>query len=296
MFAVLALVVGVALGVFLEPTVPLALQPVPADRGRRRPRRGVRRRPGQAGRHLRRQAVRHLVRVERPGGRRSSCTWATSSAWAASCPPASWSSSASASSATWPPSAGTCSGRDAATCDSKPTVLSAVPPSRSLLLLALGFALVVQLKSRNTDAELSSARPEDLVRILSDLDSQQDRLRREISDLEDTKRQLDSGAQGQRGGSGRGPEARRRAGHPGRHAAGGGARAVRSTSRRAPRRSRRRDDPRRRRGAARAPGRRRCRSPAATARRSGSSRRPTSSTGRRRAACRRRGAQRPPIR
>jgi uncharacterized protein YlxW (UPF0749 family) len=67
----------------------------------------------------------------------------------------------------------------------------------AVLLLLLGFALVVQLKSRNTDAELSSARPEDLVRILSDLDSQQTRLRAEISDLEDTKRQLDSGTQGQ---------------------------------------------------------------------------------------------------
>jgi uncharacterized protein YlxW (UPF0749 family) len=67
----------------------------------------------------------------------------------------------------------------------------------AVLLLLLGFALVVQLKSRNTDAELASARPEDLVRILSDLDSQQTRLRREISDLENTKRQLDSGTQGQ---------------------------------------------------------------------------------------------------
>jgi uncharacterized protein YlxW (UPF0749 family) len=69
--------------------------------------------------------------------------------------------------------------------------------SIAVLLLLLGFALVVQLKSRNDDADLASARPEDLVRILSDLDAQQTRLRNEISDLEDTKRQLDSGTQGQ---------------------------------------------------------------------------------------------------
>ncbi|WP_433076266.1 DUF881 domain-containing protein [Dactylosporangium sp. CA-052675] len=66
----------------------------------------------------------------------------------------------------------------------------------ALLLALLGFGVAVQFKAGGTDAELSSARPEDLVRILSDLDAQQDRLRGEISDLEDTQRQLDSGAQG----------------------------------------------------------------------------------------------------
>jgi uncharacterized protein YlxW (UPF0749 family) len=66
----------------------------------------------------------------------------------------------------------------------------------ALLLAVLGFALVVQFKASDSDAELSAARPEDLVRILSDLDSQQDRLRRDINDLEETRRQLDSGAQG----------------------------------------------------------------------------------------------------
>ncbi|GAA3210173.1 hypothetical protein GCM10010532_034180 [Dactylosporangium siamense] len=66
----------------------------------------------------------------------------------------------------------------------------------ALLIALLGFAISVQFKASNSDAELAAARPEDLVRILSDLDAQQDRLRREISDLEDTRRQLDSGAQG----------------------------------------------------------------------------------------------------
>ena len=65
-----------------------------------------------------------------------------------------------------------------------------------LLVALLGFAISVQFKASNSDAELAAARPEDLVRILSDLDAQQERLRREISDLEDTQRQLDSGAQG----------------------------------------------------------------------------------------------------
>ena len=91
------------------------------------------------------------------------------------------------------------------------------PPSRrssaatamiAVLLLLLGFALVVQLKNQKSDAELSAARPEDLVRILSDLDSQQTRLRDEINDLEATKRQLDSGALGQEAAL---DEARRRA-------------------------------------------------------------------------------------
>ncbi|WP_432825302.1 DUF881 domain-containing protein [Dactylosporangium sp. CA-092794] len=66
----------------------------------------------------------------------------------------------------------------------------------AVLLALLGFAVAVQFKAGGSDKELSSARPEDLVRILSDLDAQQQRLRGEISDLEETQRQLDSGAQG----------------------------------------------------------------------------------------------------
>ena len=85
---------------------------------------------------------------------------------------------------------------------------SAATAMIAVLLSLLGFALVVQLKNRNTDAELASARPEDLVRILSDLDAQQDRLRREINDLEETRRQLASGAQGRDAAL---AEARRRA-------------------------------------------------------------------------------------
>lgn len=65
-----------------------------------------------------------------------------------------------------------------------------------LLLGLLGFGLVVQLRSNATDPGLANARPEDLVRILSDLDSRQERLREEINSLEATQRQLASGAQG----------------------------------------------------------------------------------------------------
>jgi uncharacterized protein YlxW (UPF0749 family) len=77
-----------------------------------------------------------------------------------------------------------------------------------LLLVLLGFALVVQLRSNATDPELAAARPEDLVRILSDLDARQDRLRQEIANLEESQRQLASGAQGREAAL---AEARRRA-------------------------------------------------------------------------------------
>jgi uncharacterized protein YlxW (UPF0749 family) len=65
-----------------------------------------------------------------------------------------------------------------------------------LLLVVLGFAIATQVRSTNTDDALDSARPEDLVRILSDLDAREERLRRELAELEESKRQLESGAQG----------------------------------------------------------------------------------------------------
>ena len=87
--------------------------------------------------------------------------------------------------------------------DEAPAVPPKTPRSRSatamiaILVMLLGFALVVQVRSRGNDAGLESARPEDLVRILSDLDGQQTRLRSEINDLDSTERQLSSGAQSQ---------------------------------------------------------------------------------------------------
>jgi uncharacterized protein YlxW (UPF0749 family) len=65
-----------------------------------------------------------------------------------------------------------------------------------VLLALLGFALIVQLKSNSIDSNLTTARQDDLVRILSDLDASEQRLRQEIAALEDSQRQLTSGAQG----------------------------------------------------------------------------------------------------
>jgi uncharacterized protein YlxW (UPF0749 family) len=64
-----------------------------------------------------------------------------------------------------------------------------------VLLALLGFALAVQLRSNAGDAQLANERPEDLVQILSDLDSRQERLRLEISNLQTTKQQLQVGSQ-----------------------------------------------------------------------------------------------------
>jgi uncharacterized protein YlxW (UPF0749 family) len=65
-----------------------------------------------------------------------------------------------------------------------------------LLLALFGFTLVVLLKNNSTDQGLATARQEDLVRILSDLESREQRLSQEIGRLEDSQRQLSSGVQG----------------------------------------------------------------------------------------------------
>lgn len=65
-----------------------------------------------------------------------------------------------------------------------------------VLLALLGFTLVVQLKTNSTDPALGATRQEDLVRILSDLEAQQQRLRQDVAELEDSQRQLASGAEG----------------------------------------------------------------------------------------------------
>lgn len=51
-----------------------------------------------------------------------------------------------------------------------------------VLTLLLGFAFAVQVRSTDTDQQLSGAREEDLVRILDDVTAQEDRLRQEIAD------------------------------------------------------------------------------------------------------------------
>lgn len=65
-----------------------------------------------------------------------------------------------------------------------------------VLLAALGFTLVVQLRNASDDPSLSAARQEDLVRILSDLQAREQRLRADITQLEESKRQLESGVAG----------------------------------------------------------------------------------------------------
>ncbi|GAA2529487.1 DUF881 domain-containing protein [Pilimelia columellifera] len=65
----------------------------------------------------------------------------------------------------------------------------------AVLLALLGFAMVVQLRHVAADSQLSSAREDDLVSILSDLEARETRLNVDIRRLEDSQRQLNSGAQ-----------------------------------------------------------------------------------------------------
>ena len=62
------------------------------------------------------------------------------------------------------------------------------------LLLVLGFALAVQVRSTQTDGLLTSARQEDLVQILDELDNRSERLRQEIASLTATRERLSSGS------------------------------------------------------------------------------------------------------
>jgi uncharacterized protein YlxW (UPF0749 family) len=64
-----------------------------------------------------------------------------------------------------------------------------VGTSRAALLIGvlcglLGFGLAVQLRSNTANSGLATARQEDLVRILDDLSSREERLRRQIASLE----------------------------------------------------------------------------------------------------------------
>jgi uncharacterized protein YlxW (UPF0749 family) len=62
------------------------------------------------------------------------------------------------------------------------------------LLLVLGFALVVQVRSTRTTGPLTNARQEDLVQILDELGNRSARLRQEIDGLTATREQLTSGS------------------------------------------------------------------------------------------------------
>lgn len=80
------------------------------------------------------------------------------------------------------------------------SLLTRRPSSAGVLILVLvalfGFTLVVQLRSNDSDGGLVTARQEDLVRILSDLEARDSRLQSEISALETSQRQLTSGVVG----------------------------------------------------------------------------------------------------
>lgn len=62
------------------------------------------------------------------------------------------------------------------------------------LLAVLGFALVVQVHSTQTDGPLVSSRPEDLVQILDELSNRSSRLRQEVATLTTTRQRLTSGS------------------------------------------------------------------------------------------------------
>jgi len=63
----------------------------------------------------------------------------------------------------------------------------------AVLLGVLGFAAVVQVRSTQEDGPLATARQEDLVQILDELANRNDRLRAEVSALEQTRADLSSG-------------------------------------------------------------------------------------------------------
>ena len=64
----------------------------------------------------------------------------------------------------------------------------------AVLLGLLGFAAVVQVRTTQEDGPLAAARQEDLVQILDDLDNRNDRLRAEVSALEQAQRELTTGS------------------------------------------------------------------------------------------------------
>ncbi|MFC9331886.1 DUF881 domain-containing protein [Kitasatospora sp. NPDC057015] len=62
----------------------------------------------------------------------------------------------------------------------------------ALLLFSLGLALAIQVRSTNDHNQLRGARQEDLVRILDELDSRQQRLQQEKAQLEQSMAQLEN--------------------------------------------------------------------------------------------------------
>lgn len=63
----------------------------------------------------------------------------------------------------------------------------------AVLLAGLGFAAVVQVRATQEDGPLAAARQEDLVQILDELDNRNDRLRAEVSALNQARAELSTG-------------------------------------------------------------------------------------------------------
>lgn len=66
----------------------------------------------------------------------------------------------------------------------------------ALLCGVLGFALAAQLQNSGEEAQFASARQSDLVRILDELNAREERLRSEIADLENRRRNITSETEG----------------------------------------------------------------------------------------------------
>lgn len=71
--------------------------------------------------------------------------------------------------------------------------LRRVDLSVAALLAVLGFAAVIQVRSTQEEGPLATARQEDLVQILDELANRNERLRAEISSLEQTRREITTG-------------------------------------------------------------------------------------------------------
>ena len=66
------------------------------------------------------------------------------------------------------------------------------------ILLILGLGVAMQVRSQAQQTDYSTMRRADLVQLLDDLNSESRRLEAEIAQLEETKRQLQSGADSER--------------------------------------------------------------------------------------------------